>query len=89
VVTIGPTFAYGVFIGTAESGYPRSVPAVLRASSAATATWSARGPDRDPARRIYLMSKGHWDASESFIAVGFVGDPHPLRHGPCFFREHG
>jgi uncharacterized membrane protein len=73
VVTIGPTFAYGVFIGTAESGYPRSVPAVLRGIQRSDRYLVGPGLIVILLAGIYLMSKGHWDASESFIAVGFVG----------------
>jgi amino acid permease len=72
VVMIGPTFAYGIFIGTAESGYPRSVPGVLRGIQRSDRYLVSPGLIVILLAGIYLMAKGHWDASESFIGVGFV-----------------
>lgn len=73
VVMIGPTFAYGIFIGTAESGYPRSVPAVLRGIQRSDRYLVSPGLIVILLAGVYLMAKGHWDASEGFIGVGFVG----------------
>jgi hypothetical protein len=73
VVTIGPTFAYGIFIGTAERNAPRSVPGVLRGIQTTDRYLVSPGLLVVLLAGIYLMAKGHWDASESFIGVGFAG----------------
>jgi uncharacterized membrane protein len=73
VAMIGPTFAYGIFIGTAESSSPRSVPAVLRGIQRSDRYLVGPGLIAILLAGIYVMAEGHWDASESFIGVGFVG----------------
>ncbi len=72
VVMIGPTFAYGIFIGTAESSSPSSVPAVLRGIQRSDRYLVSPGLIVILLAGIYLMADRHWDGSESFIAVGFV-----------------
>ncbi len=71
VLAFGPTFAYGIIFSVMPN-HPRSTPALFDA---------IRKVDRylvDPGMLvvllagIYLMSDGHWDGSEAFIAVGFV-----------------
>jgi uncharacterized membrane protein len=73
VVMIGPTFAYGIFIGTAESSSPHSVPAVLRAIQRTDRYLVSPGLLVILLAGIYLMADRHWDAGEAFIGVGFAG----------------
>jgi uncharacterized membrane protein len=88
VVAVGPTFGYGIFVGTAESSSPRSVPAVLRGIQRADRYLVSPGLLVILLAGIYLMAKGHWDASESFIGVGFVGIVILLGMVHGFFRPN-
>jgi uncharacterized membrane protein len=88
VVTIGPTFAYGIFIGTAERSAPQSVPAVLRGIRATDRYLVSPGLLVVLLAGIYLMADGHWSGSESFIAVGFVGIVILLGMVHGFFRPN-
>jgi hypothetical protein len=88
VVMIGPTFAYGIFIGTAESSSPRSVPAVLRGVQKTDRYFVSPGLLVILLAGIYLMADGHWDASEGFIGVGFAGIVILLGMVHGFFRPN-
>lgn len=88
VVMIGPTFAYGIFIGTAEGSDPRSVPAVLRGIQKADRYLVSPGLLVILLAGIYLMADRHWDASESFIGVGFAGIVILLGMVHGFFRPN-
>jgi uncharacterized membrane protein len=72
VVGLGPPFAYGVFIAFAETRAPASTPAVLRAVNMTNRFLVTPALIVILAAGIYLMSKGDYDASESWITVGFV-----------------
>lgn len=72
VLAFGPTFAYGFFIGFAETKAPASVPAVLRAIRLTNLFLVTPGMIVVLAAGIYLMSKGDFDAGESWITVGFI-----------------
>ncbi len=72
VVAIGPTFAYGVFIGVAESSSPRGVPAVLRAIQKHDRLILSPGLLIILLAGIYLLIDGHINAGESWVAVGFI-----------------
>jgi uncharacterized membrane protein len=73
VAMIGPTFAYGIFIGAAERSAPQSVPGVLRGIQVTDRYLVSPGLIVVLLAGIYLMAEGHWDASEAFIGVGFAG----------------
>lgn len=88
VLAFGPTFAYGIIFSVMPN-HPRSAPALFDA---------IRKVDRylvDPGMLvvllagIYLMSDGHWDGSEAFIAVGFVAIIALFGLQHAFFRPQG
>jgi hypothetical protein len=88
VLAFGPTFAYGIIFSIMPD-HPRSAPALFDA---------IRKVDRylvDPGMLvvllagIYLMSDGHWDGSEVFIAVGFVAIVVLFGLQHAFFRPQG
>jgi uncharacterized membrane protein len=72
VVAIGPTFAYGIFIGVAERSSPRSVPTVLRAIQAQDRMVLTPGLLVILIAGIYLLIDHHIGAGESWVTVGFV-----------------
>lgn len=72
VLTFGPTFAYGIFIGVAERSAPGSVPAVLRGIQATDRYLVRPGLIVVLLAGIYLLIDGHISASESWVGVGFV-----------------
>jgi uncharacterized membrane protein len=72
VVGLGPPFAYGVFIAFAETRAPASTPAALRAVNMTNRFLVTPALIVVLAAGIYLMSKGNYDASDSWITVGFV-----------------
>lgn len=72
VVAIGPTFAYGIFVATAERTEPRSVPAVLRGIQRVERFFVSPGLIVVLLAGIYLLADGHFASGESFIAVGFA-----------------
>lgn len=88
VLAFGPTFAYGIIFSVMPN-HPRSAPALFDA---------IRKVDRylvDPGMLvvllagIYLMSDGHWDGSEAFIAVGFAAIIVLFGMQHAFFRPQG
>ncbi len=72
VLTFGPTFAYGIFIGVAERSAPRSVPTVLRGIQATDRYLVRPGLIVVLLAGVYLLIDGHISASESWVSVGFV-----------------
>ena len=72
VLAFGPTFGYGFFIGFADTRAPAAVPAVHRAVRMTNLYLVTPAMILVLAAGIYLMAKGNWDASQSWIAVGFA-----------------
>jgi Predicted integral membrane protein (DUF2269) len=72
VVAIGPTFAYGIFIGVAESNSPRSVPAVLRAIQKHDRMVLTPGLGVVLLAGIYMLIDGHISAGDSWVTIGFI-----------------
>jgi uncharacterized membrane protein len=72
VLAFGPTFGYGFFVGFADTKAPAAVPAVHRAANMANLFLVTPGMIVVLAAGIYLMVKGDYDASESWITVGFI-----------------
>ena len=72
LLAFGPTFGYPIFIATAERNEPRSVPAVLRGVVAADRFLVTPGMVVVLLAGIYLLSKGNFDAGESWVTVGFI-----------------
>ena len=72
VLTFGPTFGYGIFIGVAEANAPRSIPAVLRGVQQTDRFLVRPGLIVVLLAGIYLLIDSHISASESWVTVGFV-----------------
>jgi uncharacterized membrane protein len=72
VLTFGPTFAYGIFIGVAERTAPASVPTVLRGIQTTDRYLVRPGLIVVLLAGIYLLIDGHISAGESWVSVGFV-----------------
>lgn len=72
VLAFGPTFAYGIFIGYADSKAPVAVPAVLSAINLTNRYLVTPAMVVVLAAGFYLLSKGNISASESWVQVGFV-----------------
>ncbi|HEX3324157.1 MAG TPA: DUF2269 family protein [Solirubrobacterales bacterium] len=88
VLTFGPTFGYGIFIGVAEQSAPGSVPAVLRGIQQTDRFLVRPGLIVVLLAGIYLLIDGHISASQSWVSVGFVAiiALFALVHG--FFRPN-
>jgi uncharacterized membrane protein len=72
VLTFGPTFGYGIFIGVAEGSAPRSVPAVLRGIQATDRYLVRPGLIVVLLAGIYMLIDSSISAGESWVTVGFV-----------------
>jgi uncharacterized membrane protein len=72
LLAFGPTFGYGFFIGLADSTAPGSVPTVHRAVRMTNLFLVTPGMILLLAAGIYAMAEGDWDASESWLTVGFI-----------------
>jgi uncharacterized membrane protein len=72
VLAFGPTFGYGFFVGFADTKAPASVPTVHRAVNLTNLFLVTPGMIVVLAAGIYLMSKGDFSASESWLTVGFI-----------------
>jgi uncharacterized membrane protein len=72
VLTFGPTFGYGIFIGVAEQNSPRSIPAVLRGVQQTDRFLVRPGLIVVLLAGIYLLVKADIPASESWVSVGFL-----------------
>lgn len=71
VLAFGPTFGYGFLFAVAPQ-YPRATPALMAGVQKIDRYLVNPGMVVLLLAGLYLMSKGNWDASEGFIAVGFV-----------------
>jgi amino acid permease len=71
VLAFGPTFGYGFLFAVAPQ-YPRATPALMAGVQKIDRYLVNPGMVVILIAGLYLLSKGNWDASESFIAVGFV-----------------
>lgn len=71
VLAFGPTFGYG-FIFSVAPQHPRATPALLAGVQKIDRYLVNPGMVVLLLAGLYLMSKGSWDAGESFIAVGFA-----------------
>ncbi|HKH14272.1 MAG TPA: DUF2269 family protein [Solirubrobacterales bacterium] len=72
VLAFGPTFAYGFFIGFADTKAPAAVPAVNRAVLLTNLFLVTPAMIVALAAGIYLLAKGDISSSESWVTVGFV-----------------
>ncbi len=71
VLALGPTFGYG-FIFSVAPQYPKATPALLAGVQRNDRYLVNPGMIVLLIAGIYLMSKGNWDASESFISLGIA-----------------
>jgi uncharacterized membrane protein len=71
VLALGPTFGYG-FIFSVAPQYPKATPALLAGVQRIDRYLVNPGMIVLLIAGIYLMSKGNWDASESFISLGIA-----------------
>src|SRR3954468_24229021 len=67
VLAFGPTFGYGFFVGFADTKAPASVPALHRPVNLTNLFLVTPGMIVVLAAGIYLMSKGDYSASESWL----------------------
>ena len=88
VLAFGPTFAYGIIFSVMPQ-HPRSAPALFDAIRKVDNYLVNPGTLVVLLAGIYLMSDGHWDGSEAFIAVGFVAIVALLGLQHAFFRPQG
>jgi uncharacterized membrane protein len=72
VLTFGPTFGYGIFIGVAEQSAPSSIPAVLRGIQRTDRFLVRPGLIVVLLAGIYMLIDADISAGESWITVGFV-----------------
>lgn len=71
VLAFGPTFGYGILFSVLPN-YPRATPALLAGIQRIDRYLVSPGLIVVLLAGIYVMSDGNWDASESWITVGFV-----------------
>jgi Predicted integral membrane protein (DUF2269) len=71
VLAFGPTFGYGILFSVLPK-YPSATPALLEGIQRVDRYLVNPGMVVLLLAGLYLMSDGSWDASEPFIAVGFV-----------------
>ena len=71
VLAFGPTFAYGFFIGFADTKAPAAVPAIHRAIRLVNLYLVTPTMIVVLAAGIYLMAKGDW-GNQSWITIGFI-----------------
>jgi hypothetical protein len=88
VLAFGPTFAYGIIFSVMPN-HPRSAPALFDAIRKVDRYLVDLGMLVVLLAGIYLMSDGHWDGSEAFIAVGFVAIIVLFGLQHAFFRPQG
>ena len=72
VLAFGPTFAYPIFIATAQRTAPQSVPAVLRGLVQVDRFLVTPGMIVVLLAGIYMLAEGDISAGESWVSVGFV-----------------
>jgi uncharacterized membrane protein len=72
ILAFGPTYAYPIFIGVAERTSPRALPTVLRGLEKVDRYFVTPGMVVILAAGIYLVSKGNWDVSNSFVSEGIA-----------------
>lgn len=72
VIGLGITFGYGVFMAFVQNHAPRSVPGVFRATQVSDRFIVTPGLIVILLAGLYLLNKGSYSASDSFVSVGFV-----------------
>lgn len=88
VVAFGPTFAFGIFVSTAESSSPRSVPAVLRGILLHDRLLLTPGMVVILLAGIYMLADADISAGESWVTVGFVAIVVLFGMAHAFFRPN-
>lgn len=71
VIAFGPTFGYGFFFSVVPQ-YPRATPALLAGIQKVDRYLVNPGMIVLLLAGIYLLAEGPWEASESWLSVGFL-----------------
>jgi uncharacterized membrane protein len=71
VLAFGPTFGYGILFSVLPN-YPRATPALIEGIQRIDRYLVTPGLIVVLLAGIYVMAEGSWEASESWITVGFV-----------------
>lgn len=71
VLAFGPTFGYAFFFSVAPQ-FPRATPAIMAGIQKIDRYLVNPGMIVLLLAGIYLLSDGHWEASEAFISIGFL-----------------
>jgi uncharacterized membrane protein len=71
VLAFGPTFGYALFFSVAPQ-YPQAVPAILSGVQRCDRYLVNPGMIVLLLAGIYLLAEGPWEASESWLSVGFL-----------------
>lgn len=88
VLAFGPTYAYPVFAAVAQRVDPRSVPTVLRGILKSDQIFVNPGLIVLLAAGIYTQAEGSWDASESWLSVGYLAILILFAMSHLFFRPN-
>jgi uncharacterized membrane protein len=72
VLAFGPTYAYPVFAAVAQRLDPRSIPTVLRGILKSDLIFVNPGMIVLLLAGIYAQAEGSWEASESWLSVGYL-----------------
>jgi uncharacterized membrane protein len=88
VLAFGPTYAYPVFAAVAQRVDPRSVPTILRGILKSDLIFVNPGMIVLLLAGIYTQAEGSWDASESWLSVGYLAILILLGMSHLFFRPN-
>jgi uncharacterized membrane protein len=88
VLAFGPTYAYPVFAAVAQRVDPRSVPTILRGILKTDMIFVNPGLIVLLLAGIYTQAEGSWDASESWLSVGYLAILILFGMSHAFFRPN-
>ncbi len=86
VLAFGPTYAYPVFAAVAQRVDPRSVPTILRGILKSDLIFVTPGMLVLLVAGIYFQAEGNWEASESWLSVGYLAILILFGMAHAFFR---
>jgi len=88
VLAFGPTYAYPVFAAVAQRIDPRSVPTILRGIIKSHQIFVIPGLIVLLLAGMYTQAEGSWEASESWLSVGYTAILVLLGMTFLFFRPN-